>query len=87
MSKEKSPFVSYTFEEIMDHEAVTYVVQLGTDVWNVKGQWAFNKKSANMYYNKILRQIMHTLRTGNEKQIHNAKIMLATLRILPLRIH
>lgn len=86
MSK-KSPFVGYTAEEVMAFEAVTYVLQVGSDIFNVRGKWVFTKKSAYIHYNKVLRELLDQLKNGNSKQQRNAKRVLMGLKVLPLRIH
>lgn len=87
MPKEKSPFINYTVEEVLASEAVTYVIQVGSDIFNVNGRWVFNKKSAAIYYNKILRQLLDEMANGTDKQKRNAKRVFLSFKILPLRIH
>lgn len=86
MSK-NNPFVGYTVEEIFASEAVTYVIQMGLDVFHVKGKFVFNKKSAVTYYNKILNESVFQLSNGDKRQKANARLILSTLKIMPLRIH
>ena len=86
MSK-KSPFISYTVDEIFAQEAVSYIVIAGVDVFNSRGDWIFDKKNAIRYYNKILNEVMHQLSMGNKKQQFNARRVLNNLRVEPLRIH
>lgn len=84
---QKSPFVSYTAEEILAIEAVTFVLQVGSDMLEIKGNWFFTKKSVNTYYNRVLREILDQLANGNKKQKRSAERALRGLRVLPLRIH
>lgn len=86
MSK-KSPFIGYSSEQVMAIEATTYVLQVGSEIFNTNGKWVFTKKSAYIYYNKILRELLDQLRNGNNKQRKNAERVLQGLKVLPLRIH
>lgn len=83
----KSPFGRYTPEEVFAFEAVTYVIVVGLDVFDVKGKWVFDKKGAVKYYNKILDELMQQLQHGNKKKKISARRVLNSLRIEPLRIH
>lgn len=83
----KSPFAGYTSEEIMAFEAITYVLQVGSEIFNKRGKWGFTKKSANIYYNRVLRELLNQLKNGDKKQRKNAERILLSLKILPLRIH
>lgn len=85
--KKKDPFVNYTTEQIFASEALLYVIHVGDDVLTVDGQWFFVKKAATVYYNKVLKAIMKDVYEGNSKQQKKAKKLLATLQILPLRMH
>lgn len=87
MPKEKNPFIGYTTEEIMASEAVTYVIQVGSDVFNSNGNWFFNKKSAQIHYGKILRMLLAQLNGGTKKERENAQRVLNSFKVLPLRIH
>ena len=87
MNKEKNPFVSYTIEEIFASEATTYVIQVGADLFGVKGRRIFTKVSAVRYYNKILKELCDQLKNGDAAQKENAKRVLADLKVLPLRVH
>ena len=86
MSK-KSPFVGYSTKEVMEFEATTYVIQVGSDVFNIKGKWVFTKKAAQLYYGKVLRELLNQLKTGNSRQRVSAKRALGTLKVMPLRLH
>lgn len=86
MSK-KGPFVGYTVEEVMAFEAVTYVLQVGSDVYDTRGKWVFNKKSAYIHYGKVLRDLLDQMRNGTYAEQKNAKRVLMNLKVLPLRIH
>ena len=83
----KSPFVSYTPEQIFAYESVTYVVVAGSDFYDVNGNYFFNKSSAIRHCNKIARQLTEYLRTGTRKEKKNAKRVLENLRVESMRIH
>lgn len=83
----KNPFVNYTTEEVLASEAVTYIIQVGTELFNINGRWVFSKKSAAIYHNKILRELSMQLNSGNKRDRDRAQKALAGLKILPLRVH
>lgn len=83
----KRPFVGYTAEEVMAFEAVTYILQVGSDVFDIKGKLVFTKKGAQIYYNKVLRELLDQIKNGTKKQKKNAMRALLGLKVLPLRIH
>lgn len=87
MAKKKEPFVNYTVEEVLAAEACSFVVIAGSDVFDSKGRWVFDKNGAIRQHNKILREVMRIINTGTKAQQKNAKRVLDTLRIEPLRIH
>lgn len=87
MPKEHSPFVGYSTEEILASEAITYFIQVGSDVFNSRGTWFFTKSSAKIHYGKILRTVLDQMHNGNKKQKENAWRILNNLKILPLRLH
>ncbi len=87
MPKEKNPFITYTVEEVMASEASAYVIQVGSEVFSVNGKWIFNKKSARIYYGKILRDILDQMQNGNKKERNNAQKVLENFKVLPLRLH
>lgn len=83
----KSPFVTYTPEQIFAYESVTYVIVAGSDFFDVDGNFFFTKNSAVRYYNKILRQLGETVQSGTKKERKHAKRVLDNLRVEPMRIH
>jgi len=87
MPKKKSPFINYTVDEVMASEASTFVIQVGSDVFHVNGRWVFNKRSAVVYYNKILRTILDQMHNGTKRERKDAKRVLQNFKILPLRLH
>jgi hypothetical protein len=87
MPKEKSPFVGYTTEEVLASEAVTYIIQVGSDIFEARGTWFFTKKTARIHYGKILRAVLEQLNRGTKKEKEDAKRVLNNLKILPLRLH
>lgn len=85
--KKKSPFRNYTVEEVMASEAVTFIIQVGSDIYRTNNDCFFNKKSAIRHYNKILRVLLEQIHTGTKKERKNAKRVVENLKILPLRLH
>lgn len=87
MPKAVSPFRNYSIEEIMAFEAESYMIQVGMDVFDMKGSCTFTKKSASRYYNKIRVQILKDYYSGTAKEKKNAKRLLENFKILPFRFH
>jgi hypothetical protein len=87
MPKKKGPFKNYTVDEVMASEAAAFVIQVGSDVFHVNGRWVFNKRSAVVYYNKILRTILDQMHNGTKRERKDAKRVLENFKILPLRLH
>lgn len=83
----KNPFVTYTVEQILKFEKITYVVVAGMDFYDVKGNYFFKKSAAVRHYNTIRRELMNQAETGTPKQQKNARRVLRNLRIEPMRIH
>jgi hypothetical protein len=86
MSK-KSPYGEYPPEQIFAFEATTYIIIAGTDAFNVKGKYFFDKKSAARFYNKLLVELTDQKTNGNPRQQKHAHRVLQNLRVQPLRIH
>jgi hypothetical protein len=83
----KSPFRTYTSEQILKYEAITYVIVAGTDFYDVNGNYFFNKNGAIRNCNKIYRQLMVQMQSGTKKEQRNARRVLENLRVEPMRIH
>ena len=86
MSKNKSPFVGYTLEEIRRSEANSFVIMIGNDFYNKNGDFTFTLAQAEKYYEILLENILITLDEGTPKQKKAALSCLARLHILPLRL-
>lgn len=86
MTKKKSVFRGYTEEEIADAEECTYIIQAGSDAFEVNGCFVFSKAKANFYYKKIAKELISQLNSGTKKDQKNTMIILHSLKILPLRI-
>lgn len=84
---EKSPFISYTLEQIFAYEAITYVIIAGIDFFNIDGNYFFSKSKAVRNYNKLARQLSNKILTGTKKERRSAKMILENLRIEQMRIH
>lgn len=87
MSEPKSPFQNYTVAEVMLAESCSYVIQVGSDLFSNDGKLVFSKKSAIMYYNKILNSLMDVIDGGDEEERADAMKCLRSLHIHPLRIN
>lgn len=83
----KGPFRSYTSEQILASEAVTYVVVVGIEFYNVDGNYFFSKSVAVRHCNKIFRHLLGELHSGTRKEQKNARRVLNNLRVERLRIH
>lgn len=86
MSKTKSPFVSFTLEEVERAEATCFVVRIGKEFYNKDGNFVFSLKEAERHYNILLKNIVLTLEEGTSKQKKAALSCLETLKIEPLRL-
>lgn len=90
MAKKKvstSPFRGYSVEEVLESEACSYVIQVGSDLFEKDGMLVFSKKNAITHYNRILKQVYGYLDSGTRKEKESAKRVLMNLRVLPLRIN
>lgn len=87
MAKKKSVFKGYTEDEVMAAEASSYFIQVGSEIFNSKGIFCFNRRSAVIYYNRVLRQVLYQLQNGTKKEKKNAARVLNNLKIQPLRLH
>ena len=87
MTRKRSPFVGYTEEEVIAFETCTYILQVGSDIYDVRGQCVFNKKSAYIHYGKVMRELLDQLRCGNEAEKKDAGRILMNLKVLPLKLH
>jgi hypothetical protein len=87
MPRKKRPYRQYTFEQIQSVEATTYVIVAGKQLFNIDGDYFFDKTTANKFYDKILKESMKQLTEGTESQKRNARKILNNLRVEPLRIH
>jgi len=87
MSNEKSPFKGFTIKEVFAAESTTYIIQVGSDFFSYKGNFAFSKRGAAIFYGKILKHLQYIIRNGNKQESIEAKECLKTLRIIPLRIN
>lgn len=87
MSKEKSPYIGYTLEEIQEAEATAYVIQVGSDMFHYKGNYTFSHKSAIYFRNKIVANLVDLIENGDEDQKKNAHRCMLALHVRPLRVH
>ena len=86
MPKKKNPFVNYTPEQVFLSESMLYVIQVGSEVFERDGQWFFVKKSAKLYYNRILKELLKQLHNGTAREQKRAKKILIDFKIVPLRM-
>lgn len=85
--KNKSPFRGFTLDEVLEAESNSFVIQLGNNFYEKEGSFTFSIKEAEKYYDVLLDNILYTIDNGAEKQRKAALSCLATLKILPLRLH
>lgn len=83
----KSPFVNYTPEQVFAREAIGYVIVAGYTMFDVRGKFIFDKKSADRFYKKILKELMISLGNGTKREKREALRVLRNLRVERLRIH
>lgn len=83
----KNDFIGYTAEEIMASEAVNYIIQIDKNLFKIRGRWLFSKKSAYVYYSKIVRELLYQIGNGSEIQKFRAEKDLSALKIMPFRVH
>ena len=83
----KSPFVSYTPEQIFAAEPTTFVIVVGSEFYDSDGSYFFTKNSAARHYNKIHRQLAIRLHEGTDEEKAHARRVLNNLIIQPTRIH
>ena len=82
----KSPFRGFSIEEVLASEAVSYVIQVGSDFFHHEGMMVFSKKTAITYYNRVLAQVVEAMHKGDKKERQHAHRVMLNLKILPLRI-
>jgi len=82
----KSPFAGYSTEQVASFESMTYFLQVGSDIFNIRGKCFFNKKSANIYYGKVMRQLLGDMKHGNEEEKKNAERVMLGMRVVPLKL-
>ena len=82
----KNPFVGFSVEQVMIAESCSYAIQVGNDFYIHDGQLVFSKKTAQTLYNKILAQVVDKIYNGDKKQKAHAHRIMATLKVMPLRI-
>lgn len=86
--KAKSPFVTYTVDQIFTSESMLYSIRVGQNVFESKdGQTFFPAKGANRIYNKIVNDLLDKIYHGTIKEQKISKKLLAFVRIEPLRMH
>lgn len=84
----KSPFRSYSEEDIAATEFGTFVIQVGDDFFTTpNGKMAFSLERAENFYEDILGGLMAMKKEGTEVEKEDARKCLLLLRIFPLRIH
>jgi hypothetical protein len=84
----KSPYRSYSEEDIAATEFGTFVIQVGDDLFSTpNGKMAFNLQRAEMFYEDILGSLHAMKKEGNDIEREDAEKCLLLLRIMPLKIH
>ena len=85
---EKSPYGSFSVQEVMEAEAGTYVIQVGADLFSLpNGKMAFSKDRAEYFYQEVRRGLLHMKENGEEHERKEAHECLLYLKIHPLRIN
>ena len=87
MKKKRSPFVTYTTDDILASEEDTYVIQVGEDFFSTDTDITFGKNAADSYYEQVVMALKDQLKNGNKKDRKEARDLLQSVRIIPLRFH
>ena len=81
----RGPYVNYSMKQIESMESDCFVIQVGTDYFDVEGKIRFSKTAANMYLMKIQNELQDSIEGGDDEERVDAHRILLTLRVLPFR--
>jgi len=85
--KSKSPFVAFSLAEVEELESKFYTVTMGKDfLHDDNNVFAFTEKTALFYRNKAAMGLKKIIKTGDSEDRAEAKAMLCSLAINPLRV-
>lgn len=85
--KSKSPYPMFTEKEVAYLEANFYMIYWGKDfLHDDNNKFTFSEKTAYYYRNKAAIGLKKILKEGDPEDINEAKELLLSLKIIPLRI-
>lgn len=87
MSKNNSPYVTYTLAEIKTLEENYFILLFGRDCFVEEDYFLFTKKEVERLYKITLKDLSGIVADGNEKDRNYALDLIAGLAIKPLRFH
>lgn len=82
----KNPFLGFSEGEVASAEASYYTIQIGDDLFFHKGKFVFNKRSAIIFYNRIINSLLHDLNNGTDNERKRAKKEIQKVLVRPLRV-
>lgn len=87
MSKNKSPYLGYTEEEVARMEAGYFTLRFGGDFMLEDNFYVFTKKEVSKLHKDTLRSLTKIVLDGNDKDRAYALELIAGLVIQPMRLH
>lgn len=78
-------YVNYSEKQIQLMEHDCFVIQVGTDCFDVEGKIRFSKTAAEMYFVKVVKELQDSIEDGDDEERIDAHRLLLSLRILPFR--
>jgi|GEM_PF-7108678 len=85
--KLSGPYVNYSNKQIQSMEQDCFVIQVGTDCFEVDGKIRFSRTAAEMYLVKITNELQDSIEGGDDSERVDAHQLLLSLRIIPFRFH
>lgn len=86
MAREKNPYVNHSIEDVEAAELNSYIIQIGTELFNEGPYEAFPKHKADQFHDAILRGFRDIFRHGTEQEKKDVMNVISNFRIVPLRI-
>ena len=86
MRKKKSPFVSYSIEEVNKMETNYFCLQFGDDFISDNG-YLFTGKEMEKIYDRTMNNLLDVIEEGTEKDRRHAMELMCGLFVVPFRLH
>lgn len=83
----KNPYKNGPLLDIEYTEKNFFLIQHGTEFVVHNGKYTFSKASSIRMYNKLRDEAYYTYDTGSTKDKKKALEILATLKVVPFRMH